>query len=77
MGIVEDVPVPPRTRSTCARQPSWGLWSKHVLIQPRRRGLDLRIAFDFDGVLAGDSFRAGVLQDRGLEEYQESEYEAL
>ena len=33
---------------------------------------DLRIAFDFDGVLAGDSSER-VFQDRGLEEYQESE----
>ena len=35
-------------------------------------GADLRIAFDFDGVLAGDSSER-VFQDRGLEEYQESE----
>lgn len=33
---------------------------------------DLRIAFDFDGVLAGDSSER-VFQDRGLKEYQESE----
>ena len=35
-------------------------------------GADLRIAFDFDGVLAGDSSER-VFQDRGQEEYQESE----
>lgn len=36
------------------------------------RGADLRIAFDFDGVLADDSAER-VFQSEGLEEYQDSE----
>ena len=36
------------------------------------RGADLRIAFDFDGVLADDSAER-VFQSEGLDEYQESE----
>ena len=36
------------------------------------RGADLRIAFDFDGVLADDSAER-VFQNRGLDKYQENE----
>ena len=53
---------------------SLGFAAGHVVgcAVPDDGDTDLRIAFDFDGVLAGDSSER-VFQDRGLEEYQESE----